>query len=252
MKKNINLYALTKVPEICKNDNLGEIIARCIMEEGIEVNDGDIVVIAHKIVSKAEGRLVYLSKVTPGEQARELANICEKDPRLIEVILQESQEVLKVRKNVIITRHRLGFVCANAAVDRSNTGGEDRVILLPENPDKSACYIRISLGEMLKREVAVIINDSHGRPFREGAIGVAVGISGMAPLHSYIGKSDRYGYVMQTSVEAVADEIASAATLLMGQIDESRPVVIIKGYEYEKSYSGIKENIRDSKKDLFI
>jgi coenzyme F420-0:L-glutamate ligase/coenzyme F420-1:gamma-L-glutamate ligase len=166
--------------------------------------------------------------------------------------LQESQEVLKVRKNVIITRHRLGFVCANAAVDRSNAGGEDRVILLPENPDKSASYVRISLGEKLKREVAVIINDSHGRPFREGAIGIAVGISGMAPLHSYIGKSDRYGYVMKTSVEAVADEIASAATLLMGQINESRPVVIIKGYEYEKSYSGIKENIRDPKKDLFI
>jgi len=246
----MNLFAPQNIPEINTGDNIGKIIIGCMKKEGFQLSDGDIIVIAHKIVSKAEGRLIHLSQVQPSDEARNLSDITGKDARLVELILQESKEIVKVQRGLIIARHRLGFVCANAAIDQSNAG-KDSVVLLPENPDQSAKEICELIKSEVGKEVAVIINDSHGRPFRQGAIGIAVGIWGMKPLLSYIGKKDRYGYKMRSSVEAIADEMASAATLLMGQGDESRPVVIIKGISYEAGDDGVKPLIRPPELDLF-
>ncbi|MDD4569219.1 MAG: coenzyme F420-0:L-glutamate ligase [Tepidanaerobacteraceae bacterium] len=246
----MNLFAPENIPEINIGDNIGRIIIDCLKEKQFSLSNGDIIVIAHKIISKAEGRLIHLSEVLPSDEARNLSELTGKDPHLIQVILQESKEIVKVRKGLIIARHRLGFVCANAAIDQSNAG-IDSVVLLPEDPDRSAKEICNLIKSELGKDVAVIVNDSHGRPFREGAIGIAVGIAGMKPLLSYVGKKDRYGYVMRSSVEAVVDEIASAATLLMGQSDESRPVVVIRGYSYEFGNDGIKDLLRPVEKDLF-
>lgn len=246
----VNLFALQHIPEINTGDNIGKIIIDCMKEEGFLLSDGDIIVIAHKIVSKAEGRLIHLSQVQPGDDAKKLSDITGKDARLIELILQESEEIVKVRRGLIIARHRLGFVCANAAIDQSNAG-KDSVVLLPENPDKSAKGISKLIKSEVGKDVAVVINDSHGRPFRQGSIGIAVGIWGMKPLLSYVGKKDRYGYKMRSSVEAIADELASAATLLMGQSNESRPVVLFKGISYEAGDDGVKPLIRPPELDLF-
>lgn len=204
-----------------------------------------------RLYQKLKEDLFFSKILCPSDRAKETANLTGKDSRLIELILEESEEVLKVRQGLIITRHRLGFVCANAAIDQSNTGEKDGVILLPKDPDKSAREIRKTIKQKLGINVAVIINDSHGRPFREGAVGVAVGIAGINPMLSYIGKMDRNGYVMRSSVEAIADEMASAATLLMGQGSESRPVVIIRGFQYKAGNEGIKTLIRPTKYDLF-
>lgn len=247
----MSLFAPENLPEIKSGDDLGSIFINHLNRERFILNDGDILVIAHKIVSKAEGRFILLKNIVPSDRAKETANLTGKDSRLIELILEESEEVLKVRQGLIITRHRLGFVCANAAIDQSNTGEKDGVILLPKDPDKSAREIRKTIKQKLGINVAVIINDSHGRPFREGAVGVAVGIAGINPMLSYIGKMDRNGYVMRSSVEAIADEMASAATLLMGQGSESRPVVIIRGFQYKAGNEGIKTLIRPTKYDLF-
>jgi len=246
----MSLFALQNIPDIKPGDDIGKIISDCMKREGFLLSDGDIVVVAHKIVSKAEGRLINLSQVEPSSKARQLSEIVGKDPRLIELILQESEEIVKVRKGLIIARHRLGFVCANAAIDQSNAG-EGTAILLPENPDESAKRICKSIKEETGKNIAVIINDSHGRPFRQGAIGIAVGIWGIKPLLSYAGKRDRYGYTLRSSVEAIADELSSAATLLMGQSNEGRPVVIIKGLSYEAGDGGVKSLIRSPKLDLF-
>ena len=247
----MNLFAPENIPEITSGDNLGRIFIDCLKREQFSLTDGDIVVVAHKIVSKAENRCIFLNDVIPSDRAKELGKITGKDARLIELMLHESKEVLKVRQGLIITRHRLGFVCANAAIDQSNADGKDCVILLPKDPDKSARDIRKSIKQESGKTVAVIINDSHGRPFREGAIGIAVGIAGINPMLSYIGKKDRYGYVMRSSVEAIADEMASAATLLMGQGSESRPMVIIRGIPYGAGDEGKKSLIRPPKLDLF-
>jgi coenzyme F420-0:L-glutamate ligase/coenzyme F420-1:gamma-L-glutamate ligase len=214
---------------------------------------GDVLVIAQKIVSKAEGRYVDLDRVIPSPRAIEIAQRCEKDPRLIEVILSESSEVVRVRPGLIITRHRLGFVSANAGVDRSNVAPEgiDRVLLLPIEPDRSAARVRSALRDRFGVDLAVIIADSHGRPHRLGTVGVAIGLAGLPGVEDWRGRRDLFGYTLQHTEVGLADQIASAATLLLGQAAESIPAVIVRGAPYEPREGSAREINRPQEMDLF-
>ncbi len=248
--RGIRMLAPEGIPPIHAGDDLPQILTAALHTVG-EIQNGDILVLAHKIISKAEGRVYSLSQVTPSPEALRYAQMTGKDPRILQVVLEESSEVVKARPGVIITRHKLGFICANAAVDHSNAGGEDLVVALPRDPDQSAKRISDGIFSLTGKRVAVVVADTHGRSFREGAIGVCVGCYGIAPIHSYRGATDRDGYVMQSSEEAIADELCSAATLLMGQGDESRPAVLIQGYAYPPSEKGAKEIFRLPERELF-
>lgn len=250
--ESIKLYPLFCIKSIKEGDSLAELIIENIKKSELTIENNDIIVVAHKIVSKAEGRVIDLLNIVPSKRALRISEITGKNPALIELILQESTELLKVTKRgIIISKHKLGFICANAGIDRSNTGKNNFAVLLPLKPDNSAYIIRSKIEKYFKKKIAVIINDTHGRSFREGAVGIAIGCSGINPLKSYIGKKDRDGYVMMSSVEAIIDEVSSAATLLMGQSDEGIPVVLIKGVKFEYCDKGIKNIIRDTKKELF-
>ena len=228
------------------------VLVRAVQDAGLRVQDGDALVVAQKIVSKAEGSVVDLAEVVAGDEARRLSRDTGKDPRLVQVILNESSRVVRVHAGVLITEHRLGFICANAGVDHSNVGlGPDVVSLLPRDPDASARAIAAAAQEALGASIAVIINDSHGRPHREGAVGVCIGAAGLEPLVSMVGRPDRYGYTMRTSTEAVADELAAAATLLQGQCDEGTPAVLIRGLAVKAGEGEARSLLRDPDRDLF-
>jgi len=248
----IAMYAPEHFPDVRPRVDLPALIIDVLRDSSLFPQDGDILVVAQKVVSKAEGRIVDLREVVPSPRALALAAEAERDPRLVEVILREARTILRVRPGLIIAEHRLGFICANAGVDHSNIGlGEDVVTLLPSDPDASARSIKQAVDSAFRTHVAVIINDSHGRPFREGAVGVCIGVAGIEPLRSYVGKVDRYGYVLRTSVEAIADEVASAATLLMGQADEGRPLVLIRGVTFARGEGSARALLRDPSRDLF-
>lgn len=220
---------------------------------GLTPQDGDILAVAQKIVSKAEGRLVDLADVTPGEQAVELAEQVGKDPRLVELILRESEEVSRIRPGVIIVRHRLGFTSANAGIDRSNVGpeGQERVLLLPLNPDASARAIRETIAAERGVDVGIVITDSHGRPFRLGTVGVAIGVAGLPALWDRRGERDRYGYRLQHTDVGVADEIAAAAGLLMGQAAEGQPAVLVRGLRLPPLDGRATDLVRPKDLDLY-
>ena len=247
-----SLIAIPGVPDIRPGMPLPAVLVKAIREAGLAPGDGDVLVVAQKIVSKAEGSVVDLAEVVPGDDARRLARETGKDPRLIQVILNESTHVVRVHAGVLITEHRLGFVCANAGVDHSNVGlGTEAVSLLPRDPDASARTIADALRPAFGASIAVIINDSHGRPHREGAVGICIGAAGLEPLVSLVGRPDRYGYHMRTSTEAVADELAAAATLLQGQCDEGTPAVLIHGMPVRAGAGGVRPLLRDRARDLF-
>ncbi|MDR5695605.1 MAG: coenzyme F420-0:L-glutamate ligase [Armatimonadota bacterium] len=249
---SVFMYAPENFPDVHPGMDLPAIIVDVLRNSHHTPKTGDILVVAQKIVSKAEGRIVDLREIAPSEKALTLAREADRDPRLVEVILREARAILRVRPGLIIAEHRLGFICANAGVDHSNVGGgEDVVTLLPSDPDASAQAIKRAVDEAFGVDVAVIINDSHGRPFREGAVGVCIGVAGMDPLRSYVGMVDRYGYVLRSSVEAIADELASAATLLMGQAGEGRPLVVIRGIAFQGGERGARALLRDPSRDLF-
>src|SRR3989441_6460339 len=232
--------------------DLSRVILDLVRRNNLTPEDLDVFVIAHKVVSKSEGSVVNLDEVTPTSRGEALAEETGKDPRLCQVILNESRAILRVRPGLIIAEHRLGFICANAGVDHSNVGlGPQWVATLPADPDRSAQAIRQAIAEALGVRVGGIINDTHGRPFREGAVGVAIGLAGMEPLYSYIGEQDLYGYVLQTSVESVADELASAASLLQGQAAEGTPLALIRGVRIEPGRGGALRLLREPAKDMF-
>lgn len=227
----LHLYAITGIPPVRPGDDLAELIAAAMRQLGLAMRQGDIVVVAHKVVSKAEGRLVDLRTVQPSPEAQRLAEQSDKDPRLCELILRESRAILRVRRGLVIAEHRLGFVCANAGIDRSNVAGPEPVVaLLPENPDESARRLRDGLYRKTGVAPAVVICDSHGRPFRRGCVGVCVGVAGLYPLLVESGRTDLYGYTLRHTEEAVADELAAAATLVMGQAAEGVPAVLVRGF----------------------
>jgi coenzyme F420-0:L-glutamate ligase/coenzyme F420-1:gamma-L-glutamate ligase len=228
------LYAIPNIPIIKRGDNVGKIIYEAARAEGFIFQDGDIVVVASKIVSRAEGRLVDIRKVKPSTKALKLAEKLGVDPRYLEVILSETERLLIVRPDLLLTEHRLGFICTKAGVDRSNVApGQGKIVaLIPEDPDGSAQRIRETIQSITGKRVAVIINDTFGRPYRIGSVGMAIGISGIAALYTEeaFGLFGRKRHVAASQV----DEIAAAASLLMGQT-KNRPVIVVRGLEYQPS-----------------
>jgi len=243
-------HAPEQFPVVQPGDDLPGLVVRCLEMQNLPPRHGDVVVIAHKVVSIAEGRIVSLEAVIPSPRARALAREVGKDPRLVEVILRESVEVLRSRPGLLITRHRLGFVCANAGVDQSNAG-PGKVVLLPEDPDRSAHQIRERIERVFGARCGVIVSDTHGRAHREGAVGVCIGLSGLSPFLDHRGRMDLFGYTLRTSVEAVADELASGATILMGQSAERRPLVLIRGAPAEQDGRSARALVRPRARDLF-
>jgi coenzyme F420-0:L-glutamate ligase / coenzyme F420-1:gamma-L-glutamate ligase len=250
---SISIIPLTGIPLIKPGDDLPRILGDAIERLADNLQVSDVLVIAQKIVSKAEGRYVDLDQVTPSPVAIEVAQQCRKDPRLIEVILSESQSVVRVRPDLIITRHRLGFVSANAGVDRSNVApdGIERVLLLPIDPDRSASRIRSALRGRFGVDVGVIIADSHGRPHRMGTVGVAIGLSGLPGVEDWRGRKDLFGYTLQHTEVGVADQIAGAGTLMLGQAAEAIPAVIVRGAPFEQREGSAQEINRPREMDLF-
>jgi len=248
----IELFALDGLPLIEPGDDLVGLIAKALEKQGDTLRTGDVVVLAQKIVSKAENRYVNLAEVTPSERAHQLAAVVNKDPRFVELVLRESTDVVRQAKDVLIVRHRHGYVYANAGIDQSNIRqGEARVLLLPENPDASAQKLRKALSAKYGVNVAVVINDSAGRPWRMGITGIAIGVAGLLALDSRIGDPDLFGKALQITEIAAADEIAAAASFVMGQADEGTPVVVVRGARYKPSEAGSAPLIRARDKDLF-
>lgn len=237
--------------DIRPGDDLAALIAAATQGVGLDLLDGDIVVVAQKIVSKSEGRIADLTQVQPSKKALNLARKNDKDARIVHLILKESKRIVRARNGVIITETRHGFICANSGVDQSNSEGAQTAILLPLDPDISASRIRRALKRYSGRNLAVIITDTFGRPFRNGQTNVAIGVAGIEPMKSYVGSGDMYGKTLRVTEIAVVDEIASAAELVMGKADRI-PAVIVRGYNYKRSEkSHIKNLIRNKEKDLF-
>lgn len=250
----VELLAPRGFPLVAPGDDLAECIATCASANGIAVSDGDVVVVAQKIVSKAEGRIVELASVVPSAHAMEVAREVGKDPRLVELILSESRRIVRKRQGVLIVQHRLGFVMANAGVDQSNVGpvdGTERALLLPKNPDRSAETLRDRLQTRLGVRVAVVINDSFGRAWRRGTVGVALGAAGLPALVDKRGRCDLFGRTLRATVIGFADEIAAAASLVMGQADEGLPVVLLRGLLWSAESTGAATLIRHEGEDLF-
>jgi coenzyme F420-0:L-glutamate ligase / coenzyme F420-1:gamma-L-glutamate ligase len=252
---SLEVIALKGLPLIRPGDDLVELIASALERNGVAPRTGDVLVVAQKIVSKAEGRVIDLATVEPSAEALALAADVDKDPRLVEVILSESVRVVRAaRRGVLIVEHRLGFIMANAGVDQSNVApadGAHRVLLLPENPDRSAETLRRGLEAATGVDVAVVINDSFGRPWRQGTMGVAIGVAGLPAVVDLRGQPDLFGRKLEVSVIGFADEVAAAASLLMGQADEALPVVLIRGLSWSVPQSTAASLVRPPHEDLF-
>jgi coenzyme F420-0:L-glutamate ligase/coenzyme F420-1:gamma-L-glutamate ligase len=248
----IEIIPLTAVPLIQPGDDLPGLLGEALERSG-GLRDRDVLVVAQKVVSKAENRYVDLERITPSPRAVAIARQCEKDPRLIEVILSESVEVVRLRPGLIITRHRLGFISANAGVDRSNVApeGVDRVLLLPRDPDRSAARLRADLRARFGCDFGVVIADSHGRPHRLGTVGVAIGLAGVPGVEDWRGRQDLFGYTLQHTEVGVADQLAAAGTLLLGQAAEAIPAVVVRGASFEARNGSAREINRPREMDLF-
>ena len=253
--KRLQLIALPGLPLVEAGADLAALIAAAAAASGEALADGDVVVVAQKIVSKAEGRAVDLGGIAPSARARELARQVDKDPRLVELILSESSEVLRHRPGVLVVVHRLGMVLANAGIDSSNVdrqGGAGQVLLLPEDPDGTAARLRATFAERPGADVAVIVSDSVGRAWRQGTVGVALGAAGLPALLDLRGRRDLFGQPLRVSEVGLADEIAAAASLLQGQGDEGAPVVVVRGLDWQGAGEGTAADlIRPKASDLF-
>jgi coenzyme F420-0:L-glutamate ligase/coenzyme F420-1:gamma-L-glutamate ligase len=257
----LTLTPLSDIPLIRPGDNLADIILNALCTTNIDLVDGDILVLTSKILSKAEGRLVDLTTVTPSQQAIELAARAEKDPRVVELILRESNEVLRVRPGTIIVEHKLGFVCASAGIDHSNISplpaGEgsglrsEFVLLLPIDPDHSTAELRAKIESVTGKRIGVMVIDSHGRAWRLGVVGTCIGLSGLPGIVDKRGDPDLFGYHLRITLIAAADELAAAASLVMGQADEGTPVVHVRGFPYPLREGSLKELLRVKEQDMF-
>jgi coenzyme F420-0:L-glutamate ligase/coenzyme F420-1:gamma-L-glutamate ligase len=250
----LTLTAVAGIPPVKPGDDIADLILRQLDQTGIGLVAGDVLVIAQKIISKAEGQLVQLAAVTPGERARQIAQATDKDPRLVELILRESDEISRMSPGVLIVRHRLGFTSANAGIDRSNVGQDgpdETVLLLPHDPDASAVQIRQTIEDRCDVSIGVVISDSHGRPFRLGTVGMAIGVSGIPALWDRRGEADLHGYTLQHTDVGIGDEIAAAAGLLMGQGAEGLPVVLVRGLTLPEENGRATDLVRPKEKDLY-
>ncbi|MBN2114959.1 MAG: coenzyme F420-0:L-glutamate ligase [Anaerolineales bacterium] len=264
------LTPLSGIPLVRRGDNLADFIVKALEENEIALDDNDILVLAQKIVSKSEGRTVNLAAVTPSQRAIDLARQTDKDARVVELILRESSEVLRTRPGTIIVEHRLGFVCANAGIDHSNVApplpegdcealrkegpgvrAEEWVLLLPTEPDHSAEMIRKEIESQTGKQIGILIIDSHGRAWRNGTVGVAIGIAGLPGLQDLRGQPDLFGFSLRITQVGVADELGAAASLAMGQAAEGTPVVHVRGFPYPLREASLKELLRPKEQDLF-
>jgi len=251
--RKLTLIALPGIPEVEPGAALAGLLLAAVDRAGKALEPGDVLVVAQKVVSKAEGRMVRLGEVTPSRRAQELAQIAEKDPRLVELILRESRAVLRVKPGVIIVEHWLGFVMASAGIDQSNVAapGEEAALLLPKDPDASARRIRDDVCKACGAEAGVVINDSFGRAWRNGVTGVAIGVAGIPALVDLRGTGDRGGRALRATQVAAADELAAAASLIMGQADEGLPAVLARGFPYPLRDGAALELVRPRAEDLF-
>ncbi len=247
----MTLTALPGLPLVQPGDDLAALILAGLQRAQIDLQSGDVLVVAQKVVSKAEGRHVDLSTVEPSPRARQLADQTGKDPRLVELILSESRSVLRTRPGLVIVEHRLGFVCANAGIDHSNVEGEQTVLLLPADPDRSASELRQRIQSTSGAEIGVLVIDSHGRAWRMGTSGVAIGVSGLPALLDLRGEPDLFGDPLLVTEVGLADELAAAASALMGQAGEGRPVVHLRGLPYPLREASVGELLRPEEQDLF-
>ncbi|TMI20350.1 coenzyme F420-0:L-glutamate ligase [Candidatus Bathyarchaeota archaeon] len=239
------------IPDIESGDNLGEIIVSRLKDQGEEFQDGDVTVVSQKVVSKAEGRVVNLSKVTPSPFASFIAKEAGKDPRQVEIILRETRKIIRMKAGHLITETRHGFICANAGVDASNVArGKDIVTLLPLDPDASADRIGKTIRKLTGKAVPVIVTDTFGRAWRMGQVNFAIGISGMKPIHDYRGSRDMYRHTLRVTEIAVADELASAGELVMNKSDKV-PVALVRGYRFRRGKGTGKDLLRPEELDLF-
>ena len=252
----LTLTPLQNIPLIRQNDNLADILLNSLQDIKLELHTDDIIVVAQKIVSKAEGRMRNIADIVPSSRAIELAEKTQKDARVVELMLQESNEVLRTRVGAIIVEHRLGFICANAGIDHSNVAGlgsdrEEWVLLLPENPDESARRIREEVRQKTGINIGVMVIDSHGRAWRNGTVGICIGLSGIPAMIDERGWKDLFGYTLQVTVVGVADELAAAASLMMGQAAEGIPAVHVRGFPYPLGEGSLNELIRPKDQDMF-
>jgi coenzyme F420-0:L-glutamate ligase/coenzyme F420-1:gamma-L-glutamate ligase len=250
----VTLTPIPDVPLVRPGDDLAELLIAACEKSSLVPAAGDVLVVAQKIVSKAEGRYVDLAMVQPSPRAQELAAAVDKDARLVEVILRESRRVVRTRPGVLIVEHRLGFIMANAGVDRSNVdpaAGREPVLLLPVDPDRSAEMLHARLGARFGAAPGVIVTDSWGRPWRRGTAGVALGVAGIPAIMDLRGRPDLFGHELRVTQTAFADEVACAASLLMGQADEARPAVLVRGLSWSGAASPAAALIRPQEEDLF-
>jgi len=252
----LTLTPLKGIPLVMPGTALVEVLSQALQQNSIDLQDGDILVLAQKIVSKAENRFVNLTTVTPTLEAVALAEKTQKDARFLELVLRESNSILRTRIGTIIAEHKQGFVCANAGIDHSNVqtlwgNAEDWVLLLPEDADRSAREIQAGLEALYRVKVGVLIIDSHGRAWRMGAIGTAIGLAGMPGLVDLRGEKDMFGYALQVTQVGVADELGAAASLLMGQAAEAIPAVHVRGFPYPLRDGNVHELIRPKELDMF-
>ena len=227
--KTFTAFALDKFPLIKPGDNVAEIIVEIAGKNGLGIEDGDVVVVAQKIFSKAERKVVRLSDVVPSKKAEEIAKTTGKSPKFVELVLRETKKIVKASRGILIVEDKRGLICINAGIDKSNVEGRANFALLPENPDESAEKCRMEIRKLTGKNVAVIMCDTYSRPFRRGQVNFAIGVAGIKPFNDYRGKEDLFGQILIVKNVAVVDEIAAAAELLMGQAKEARPVVIFKG-----------------------
>lgn len=254
LNPSLQLIGVTGVPLIKPGDSISEIILLACQKQEIVIQDNDILVITQKIVSKAEGRFKNLNSIKPGIRAGIISLVTQKDPRFVQLVLDESNKVLRVKKNTLIVEHKNGFVCANAGIDHSNVDDKNQeniYLLLPKNPDFSAQQFRNDIERKLNINIGVLIIDSHGRAWRNGTIGMAIGLSGLPGLVDLRGKEDLFGFKLRITMVGAADELAAGASLLMGQAKEGVPVVIARGFPYQLRDGKLSELIRERKDDLF-
>jgi coenzyme F420-0:L-glutamate ligase/coenzyme F420-1:gamma-L-glutamate ligase len=249
MPARYEVIGVEGLPEIRRGDDLARLIVEAARRQDTPLRDRDLLVVSQKIVSKTEGRLVRLSEIMPSARARAVAEEIGRDPRLVEVILSESRRVVRQDKGVLIVETHHGWVCANAGVDQSNVDA-DTACLLPEDSDRSAAQLRERLRALTGHDLAIVVADTFGRPWREGLVNVAVGLAGFQPIVSYLGKEDPAGHVLQATILALADELASAAEPVMGKLDRV-PVAIIRGLDWERGEGSSRALMRDPARDLF-
>jgi coenzyme F420-0:L-glutamate ligase / coenzyme F420-1:gamma-L-glutamate ligase len=248
----VKVFAVENLPLFQKGDNIGQLICESAEKQGTSIQENDIIVVTHVAVSKAEGNVVNLDEVVPSERAADIAAKIGKEPAMVEVILRETKEIVRMGPNSLIVETKNGIVSANAGVDRSNVKGDRNVALLPVDPDASAQNIRQEIKKRTGRKVAVIVSDTHGRPLRMGEINIAIGIAGIKPIRDRRGEKDLFGYVLHVKQTCIADELASAAELVIGQAREGIPAAIIRGYKYQPTENvTAKDLTRPKEKDMF-